>query len=155
MLISVVHAQCPVCIVTVGGGLLIAKKLGVDDLLTALWISGLNVAISFWFVSFIKKPKFLKNPLLWTFIMFTSTYIYLVGTKQMFHKNNTFIHMDKVLIGLVVGTFVWLLGIGMDRLIRKYNGGKVLFAYQKVIMPLLLLLATSGFFMVLMKNIRV
>ena len=46
-----VYAQCPVCIVTVGGGLLIAKKLGIDDLLTALWISGLNTAISFWFVS--------------------------------------------------------------------------------------------------------
>ena len=73
----------------------------------------------------------------------------------MFHKNNTFMHMDKVLIGLVAGTFVWLIGIGIDRLIRKHNGGKVLFAYQKVIVPLFLLLATSGLFTVLMKNIRV
>ena len=30
MLIPIIHAQCPVCIVTVGGGLFIAKKLGVD-----------------------------------------------------------------------------------------------------------------------------
>lgn len=155
MFIPTVYAQCPVCIVTVGGGLLIAKKLGLDSLLTALWISGLNVAISFWFVSFIKKPKFLKNPLLWTVIMFVSTYAYLASTKQMYHKNDTFMHVDKVLVGLIAGTLVWLLGIGIDKLIRKYNKGKVLFFYQKVIVPLALLIVTSGIFSLLIKNIRI
>ena len=38
------YAQCPVCIVTVGGGMLIAKKLGIDDLLVSIWISALNTA---------------------------------------------------------------------------------------------------------------
>lgn len=155
MFIPTINAQCPVCIVTVGGGLLIAKKFGVDDLLTALWISGLNVAISFWFVTFIKKPKLLKNPFLWTAIMFVSTYIYLATTKQMYYKNNTFMHVDKVLVGLIIGTFIWLLGIGIDRLIRNHNNGKVLFYYQKVIVPLFLLLATSGLFAILIKNIRI
>lgn len=155
MFIPIANAQCPVCIVTVGGGLLIAKKLGLDSLLTALWISGLNVAISFWFVSFIKKPKFLKSPLLWTLIMFVSTYIYLASTKQMYHKNDTFMHVDKVLVGLIAGTLVWLLGIGVDKLIRKYNNGKVLFFYQKVIVPLTLLVVTSGIFSLLIKNIRI
>ncbi len=150
-----VYAQCPVCIITVGGGLFIAKKLGIDDLLTALWISGLNTAISFWFVSFIKKPKFLKNPLIWTAIMFASTLFYFASTKQMFHKNNTFLHIDKVLVGLVVGMLVWLLGIILDKLIRKHNNGKVLFFYQKVIVPLAILLATTGLFAVLIKNIRI
>ena len=155
MFIVPVNAQCPVCIVTVGGGLFIAKKLGLDSLLTALWISGLNVAISFWFVSFIKKPKLLKNPFLWTVIMLASTYIYLVSTKQMYHKNDTFLHVDKVLVGLLVGTLVWLLGIGMDKLMRKYNNGKVLFFYQKVIVPLTLLIVASGIFGLLVKNIRI
>lgn len=150
-----VYAQCPVCIVTVGGGLLIAKKLGIDSLLTALWVSGLNTAISFWFVSFIKKPKILKNPFIWTIIMFVSTFLYLSSTKQMYHKNDTFLHIDKVLVGLVVGMVMWLLGIGADKLIRKYNNGKVLFYYQKVIVPLLILIATTGIFAVLIKNIRI
>jgi hypothetical protein len=155
MFIPTAYAQCPVCIVTVGGGLLIAKKLGIDSLLTAIWISGLNVAIAFWFVSFVKKPKILKNPFIWTAILFFSTYWYLAATKQMYHKNDTFIHIDKVLIGLIVGTLVWLLGIGLDKLIRKYNGGKVLFFYQKVIVPLLLLIVSTGIFALLIKNIRI
>ena len=111
--------------------------------------------LRFHFVTFIKKPKFLKKPLLWTAIMFLSTYIYLASTKQMYHKNDTFMHFDKVLVGLIVGTGVWLIGIAIDKVIRKYNNGKVLFYYQKVIVPLFLLLATSGLFAILIKNIRI
>lgn len=87
--------------------------------------------------------------------MFFSTFAYLASTKQMYHKNNTFLHIDKVLVGLVVGMIVWLLGIGADKLIRKYNNGKVLFFYQKVIVPLSFLIATTGLFAVLIKNIRI
>lgn len=154
MFISSVYAQCPVCVVTVGGGLLIAKKLGIDNLLTALWISGLNTAISFWFVTFVKKPKILKNPLVWTLLMFGGTVAYLYGTKQMLHGGGTFMGIDKVLVGLIVGAIVWLMGIGVDKLIRKFNKGKVLFFYQKVIVPLTLLTLVSFLFSVLIKNIR-
>jgi len=155
MFISSVYAQCPVCVLTVGGGLLIAKKLGVDDLLAALWISGLNTAISFWFVTYIKKPAFLKNPLLWTVVMFVTTWFYFFSTKQMYHKGNTFLGVDKVLVGLCLGVLVWLMGIGIDRMTRKLNNGKILFYYQKVIIPLFVLIATTGICAVLIKNIRI
>ncbi len=73
----------------------------------------------------------------------------------MYHKNDTFLHIDKVLVGLIAGTFVWLLGIGVDKLMRKYNNGNVLFFYQKVIVPLTLLIVASGIFGLLVKNIRI
>lgn len=155
MFIPSVYAQCPVCIVTVGGGLFLAKKLGIDSLLTALWISGLNTAISFWFVTYIKKPKFLKNPILWTAVLFVSTWGYLAASKQMYHKGDTFLHIDKVLVGLVVGATAWLIGIWLDKLSRKMNGGKILFFYQKVIIPLFVLLTTTGIFALFIKNIRI
>ncbi len=154
MLVSSVYAQCPACIVTVGGGLFIAKKLGIDNLLTALWISGLNTALSFWFTSYIRKPKVLKKPILWTVIMFAFTWAYLSASKQMYHKGDTFLHMDKVLVGLVIGAVAWLSGIWVDKLTRKVNGGKIIFYYQKVIIPLFVLLMTTGIFALLIKNIR-
>jgi hypothetical protein len=154
MFIPSAYAQCPVCIVTVGGGLIIAKRLGIDNLITAIWISGLNVAISFWFVSFVKKPKLLQNPFLWIALLFGSTYWYLAATNQMYHKNDTFMQIDKVLIGLITGTVVWLLGIGVDKLIRRYNSGKVLFPYQKVIVPIFLLIIASSIFSALIANIH-
>ena len=155
MFIQSVYAQCPVCIVTVGGGLFLAKKLGIDSLLTALWISALNTAISFWFVSYIKKPKFLKNPYLWTVILFGSTWGYLAASKQMYHLRDTFLHVDKVLFCLVGGVVVWILGMGLDKLSRKMNGGKILFFYQKVIIPVFVLILTTGIFAILIKNIRI
>ncbi len=29
--VKAAYAQCPVCIITVGGGMLLAQKLGIDD----------------------------------------------------------------------------------------------------------------------------
>ena len=54
-------ANCPVCIVTVGGGLFIAQRLGIDDLLITLWISAFNTALAFFMADKIKKPDILKN----------------------------------------------------------------------------------------------
>ena len=75
------YAQCPLCIVTVGGGMLIAKKLGIDDLLVSIWISALNTAISFWLASKFKN-KFLQNPWLLSSIILGLTLFYFQFTGQ-------------------------------------------------------------------------
>jgi len=62
-----VYASCPVCVITVGGGLLIAKKLGIDDLLVSIWLSGLNSAMAFWI--------FKKHPYLWSLIFYGLTIV--------------------------------------------------------------------------------
>ena len=140
-----VYAQCPVCIVTVGGGLLIAKKLGIDDLLVSLWISGLNTAIAFWMASKV-KTKILSNPLLWSIGFYLLTLVYLVFSKQVGHQNNVFLGMDKIIFGMTVGLFISLAAIFTDKLIRYKNKGKVLFYYQKVIIPIGFLLISTFIF---------
>ncbi|MFH0979364.1 MAG: hypothetical protein V1803_00205 [Candidatus Roizmanbacteria bacterium] len=67
--------MCPACFLTIGGGLLIAKKLGVNNLL---------------------------------------------------------------IIGLITLTF----SIILDKLLRFFNKGKALFAYQKIVIPILILFIT-------------
>lgn len=140
-----VYAQCPVCVVTVGGGLFIAKKLGIDDLLVSIWLSALNTAIALWFASAMKN-KILKNGWGWAIAFYILTIGGLVMTKQIGHKFNTFLGIDKVVFGLTVGLVISLLAIVMDRVIRIKNKGKVLFYYQKVIIPLVLLIVTTGIF---------
>lgn len=140
-----VYANCPVCIITVGGGLLIAKKLGIDDLLVSIWISGLNTAIAFWLASTIKK-KIMNNPFLWSIVFYLFTYFYLFVTKQMGHPKNKFLGIDKVFFGMTVGLFVFILAHLIDKFIRHKNHGKVLFYYQKVIIPLVLLSAATLIF---------
>lgn len=149
-LIKPVYASCPVCIVTIGGGLFLAKKLGIDDLLVSIWLSGLNTAIAIWIASTMKN-KMLKNPLLWSIGFYLITVWYLWYSKQIGHPKNTFYGIDKVFFGISAGYIVFLLSVGIDKLIGKSNQGKVLFYYQKVIIPVAMLGLATIFFKILLK----
>lgn len=144
------YAQCPVCVVTVGGGLLLAKKLGIDDLLVSIWLSALNTALAFWFVTRIKK-KILNNGYLWTLILFITTLIYVITTKQVGHLRNTFFGIDKIIFGLVAGMVISLGAILLDKFLRSRNNGKVFFPYQKVITPIAFLSLTTLIISLLLK----
>lgn len=133
-LIKPVLAQCPVCIVTVGGGMLIAQKLGVDDFLVSLWISALNTAISFWLAPKIKN-KILSNPIVFSFLMLGFTLFYFDYTNQIGVATNKLLGLDKIIFGQILGILIMFLGIFVDRYSRKLNDGKILFPYQKVVFP--------------------
>lgn len=149
-LVKTVYAQCPVCIVTVGGGMLLAKKLNIDDFLVALWISGLNTAISFWLATKFKN-KFLKNPIILSLIMLGLTLFYFIYTDQTGVLNNKLLGLDKIIFGQILGFFIWLLGIFIDHKSRKINGGKILFPYQKVVFPIGILIIFTLLFKLLFK----
>lgn len=138
-LVKAAYAQCPICIVTVGGGMLLAKKLGVDDFLVSLWISGLNTAISFWLALKIKN-RFLGNPFILSFIMLALTLSYFIFSNELGVSNNKILGLDKIVLGNVLGLLIMFLAIFIDRFTRKKNNNKVLFPYQKVVFPLSLLI---------------
>jgi hypothetical protein len=140
--IPTVYAQCPVCIVVVGGGLLIAKKLGIDDLLVSIWLSGLNTAIAFWIASTIKRKTW-NNKFLWSAGFYLLALVYLWYSKQIGHPSNKFWGIDKVFLGMTVGFIIFLLAVFFDDRIRKKNKGKALFNYQKVLIPLLFLITIT------------
>ncbi|MDO9028148.1 MAG: hypothetical protein Q7U68_04725 [Candidatus Roizmanbacteria bacterium] len=143
MLFHSVYASCPVCVITVGGGLLIAKKLGIDDLLVSIWISGLNTAMAFWIASTIKK-KIVNDPYLpaealakaglWSFGFYFLTIVYLWYSKQL---------VNKVFLGLTVGLVVFFLAMLTDKALRQKKNGKALFYYQKVVIPIVYLLVVT------------
>lgn len=158
---KIAYANCPVCVLTVGGGLFIAKKLGIDDLLVSIWISGLNTAIAYWLSSAIKindiekrhwvlLKQVFKNPLNMSFSFYVMTLLYLWYSDQLNHIGNTFWGIDKVLFGMTVGFVAFVLAAGLDKLIRYRNNGKVLFYYQKVIIPIVFLVAVTVAFKVLL-----
>lgn len=140
-----VYANCPVCIMTVGGGLFLAKKLGIDDLLVSIWISGLNTTIAFFIASKIKH-KIFHNPFFWTLIFYVITIFYLGFTKQIFVPRNTFIGIDKIIFGMTVGVLIFFISHLIDQYLRDQNKGKVVFYYQKIVIPFLFLLFTTILF---------
>lgn len=149
-LVKTVYAQCPVCIVTVGGGMFLAKKLGIDDFLVSLWISGLNTAIAFWLASKIKN-RVLSSPIVFSILLFGLTLFYFIFTNQTGSSTNRIFGLDKIIFGQSIGLLIWFLGIFIDRKSRKLNGDKILFPYQKVIFPISILIIFTLTFKLIFK----
>ena len=132
-------AVCPLCTVAVAGGLEISRWLGVDDLITSIWIGGLTVSLGLWLADFFTKKKLLK-PLLREIVSLLIFYLlvvpYLFWSKAIGRPGNVFLGIDKIVFGTTVGSLVFLIGVFIDWLIRYFNRGKILFYYQKVLLPL-------------------
>lgn len=63
---------------------------------------------------------------------------------------NTFLGIDRFLFGTLVGMITFFLAIWLDGFLRKKNNDRVLFYYQKVVLPIFLLSVISFvFFMIL------
>ena len=144
-------AQCPICIVTVGGGMLIAKKLGVDDLLVSIWISALNTAISFWLASKFQNDKMmfkkiLSNPWLLSILMLALTLFYFVTTGQTGHPTNKLLGIDKIIFGQTLGMFVMFIGNFIYGYTKFKNNNKAIFPYSKVVFPVGLIILITVFF---------
>jgi hypothetical protein len=144
--------MCPVCTVTVIAGLGVSRLLGIDDLITSLWIGGFILSFSFITINWIDKkwPKIQYS----RFQIPTIVLIYLlvliplkwngsIGILQ-----NELWGIDKILLGTAIGSVIFLIGIWADKKVRKIKG-KQLFIYQKVVFPVigLILASVVGFFL--------
>jgi hypothetical protein len=142
---SSVLAQCPVCIVTVGGGMFLAKKLGIDDLLVSIWISGLNTVIAYWLAPKI-KIKFLKKRIVLSFLLFLTTLAYFQFTDQLGVVSNRLLGIDKIIIGQSVGLLMVIAGNIIYADTKAKNHHRTLFPYSKVVFPVGLLLLVTLLF---------
>ncbi len=146
LLAAPVSAQCPACLVTIGGSVLLSRYLGVDDLIIGIWAGGLILSLGLWTATFIKKTFIKGQNWILTTILWITT---VLGLKQAgFIGNPTCkIHgHDKLLTGIIAGTLVFLLAYGIDFILRKLNKknpGKALFPYQRVVLPVVLLLMAT------------
>lgn len=128
--------------------------MGIDDLITGIWIGALLVGFGVlthnWFFHRFKKYRELLGPIFmsfgWVVTYFALTFIPLAFMGIVGNPNNVFLHTDKLLFGSISGIIVLLIGLFIDKTIRKYNNGKVLFFYQKVIIPVALLIISSVVF---------
>lgn len=141
------YAQCPVCTVTVIAGLGLSRYLGIDDTVSGVWIGGLILSSSFWFSNWLEKKHHLRSKfkyLDWAVII--PTYLLVFIPLQLRgitgHPFNTLWGIDKLVLGTLMGSTVYLLGIWLDAKVRKIKG-KQLFNFQKVILPISFLAIAS------------
>ena len=54
--------------------------------------------------------------------------------------------IDKLLLGIIFGSVFFLLAVFANDFLKKKNGGKVFFPFQKVVVPIVMLGILSGVF---------
>lgn len=137
------RAVCPVCTMAIGGGVLLSRYLGVDDLIIGVWVGGLILSLGLWMASYIKKKYFPEQNWLVLIIFWLVTYLSFKKAGFIGHPGCKIFGYDKMLLGMFFGTLAFLAGYGIELLMRKFNKknpGKVLFAYQRVAAPLFFLI---------------
>jgi hypothetical protein len=135
------NAFCPVCTVAVGAGLGLSKALGIDDVISGIWVGGLTFSMAAWTVDFLtkRKIKFLFRKPLVLVLMYALVLIPLQMAGIIGAKGNTMWGMDKVVLGTIIGTAGFIGGMLIHDLIYKKNQKKVFFPFQKVAITLLTL----------------
>lgn len=145
---SFAHAVCPVCTIAVGAGIGFSRWLGIDDTITGLWVGGLIVSSTLWTVNFINKKK-------WTFPAqgFSIAFCYFALVLVPFywmgilgHPGNTLLGIDKLLIGITLGSISFFGCAKWYEILKKKNGGHAHFPFQKVAMPIAPLIIGSILF---------
>jgi len=141
------YAICPVCIVLVGGGLELAKLLGVDDAIAGIWIGGLILSFALWLVSWLEKKNvklgFGKIAIVALIYIATLVPLYLMKIIGYSYK---IWGIDKALLGITVGSVAFYVGVLVNNMLKIRNLGKGYFQFQKVIIPILHLIIVSVVF---------
>jgi len=141
-------AVCPVCTVAVGAGLGLCRFLGIDDTISGLWIGGLILSSSLWLANFlIKKGVKISHLDFWLVSLFFLFVLpTLFWTKMIGISGNTLFGIDKLMLGIITGSLLFILGVWTDKFLRSKNNGKVHIYYQKVIIPVFYLSIASFIF---------
>jgi len=122
--------------------MLLAKKLGIDDLLVSIWISALNTALAFWLAPKF-KIKLINNPLFFSLILLVTTLVYFVSTGQIGYSQ--VLGIDKIILGQTLGFLAMFTG-NIAYLKTKKKLGRTPFPYAKIVFPVGLVLSLTLLF---------
>lgn len=141
----VVRAFCPVCTLAVGAGLGVSKYLGIDDVISGLWVGGLTISMTMWLINWLtsKKIKFFgRKPLIvvamYALVLWPLSLARIVGI-----PGNTLWGWDKIVLGTAIGSVGFLAGYLVNFFLVKKHQGEVYFPFQKVVLPLVTLIVLS------------
>lgn len=136
---------CPVCVVAIGAGLGLSRWFGIDDIISSVWIGAFLFAITSWTLSFMKKKKwdFTDDGIIVTLAYVLLTFIPLYYAEIVGHPQNQIWGIDKIIFGSSIGASAVFLGNLLHLYFKKKNNGKSFFPYQRVAVPVAVLILTS------------
>jgi len=154
----VTFAVCPICTLAVGAGVGLSRWLGIDDTVSGVWVGGLVVSLILWTENWLDKKnirfrlRFLLNALFYYLIVVLPLYF----TGIIGHPNNKLLcfcglNIDKLLFGIIAGSIGFFFGASFYNYLKEKNDNRAYFPFQKVVMPIGVLVILSVLFYYLTK----
>jgi hypothetical protein len=138
--------MCPVCTVTVIAGLGLSRLLGIDDVVISLWIGAFILSFSFITIDWIEKKwpklKIKRFSIPVIVLMYLLVLVPLKMNGSIGLPGIILWGIDKIVLGVIIGSIVFLFGAWTDKKERKIKG-KQLFKFQKVVFPVIALILAS------------
>ena len=134
-------AVCPLCTVAVGAGVGLSRWLGIDDIITGLWLGGLTASISAWTIDWLKRRKIDFRGL--NTLTVAGYYLAIILSLHFPHiisspwETVCGCLFDKLLIGIAVGGIAFYNGAVWYEFLKEKNNGRAYFPFQKVVMPII------------------
>jgi hypothetical protein len=151
-------AICPICTIAVGAGVGVSRWLGIDDTITGLWVGGLIVSLIGWTINWLdnKNIKFKFKKIIITLSYYLITVVPLYFSGIIGNPNNNLLcwcgfYLDKLLLGIIVGSSAFYFAASWYEYLKDKNNGRAYFPYQKIVMPVGILLLLSLIFYILLK----
>lgn len=143
-------AVCPLCTIAVGAGVGLSRWLGIDDTITGLWVGGLIVSLIVWSENWLEKKKFIfrgRNILVAIgYYILTIVPLYYAGIIGNPLNPLCACGLDKLFLGVVVGSFAFWFSTNWYAYLKDKNHGHPYFSFQKIVMPISLLILISILF---------
>lgn len=141
--------MCPICTVGVAAGVGLSRWLKVDDVISGIWAGALILAVAIWTFKWIAKRLNLSN--FWKIVFFAIiliawwliTFLPLHYSGWLDSNCQKILGLNRLLFGSFAGLIVSGLALGLENMIRRKRGGKAMFHFQKVVLPLAALLIIS------------
>jgi hypothetical protein len=153
LLASSAQAVCPICTIAVVGGVGLSRWLGIDDSITGLWVGGLIVSFIMWTIKWFEKKniRFKGRDSVTILAFYALTIVPLYFTDILGHPLNKLWGIDKLILGIIVGSVFFTLGDKFCCYLKSKNEGKAHFPFQKVVLPIIPLLILSFIFYLITK----
>ncbi|KXB07010.1 hypothetical protein AKJ51_02220 [candidate division MSBL1 archaeon SCGC-AAA382A20] len=149
-------AHCPVCTLAVGTGVAAARFYGVDSTIIGVWLGAFIISTGLWLTNLLRSRNLLPNSytdlqnFLISFLVFLSFAIPFYVSGLIGNPKYTVWGMDKLLLGMVVGSSLSYLGPEISAWIKRRNGDNVVLPFQGAVIVLILLSLSSGTFLVIL-----
>ena len=135
------NPACAVCTVAVAAGLEIARKLGVDDGVIAVWAGALLALIGYWTILWFDKKgwNFKGRNLLLILLSFSMLGAVYINDLTYTPRPILIFYLDPFLFCGIIGALLLIYTSVFYQWMKRKNGGHAHFPFEKVVLPVLAL----------------